>query len=414
MISSIVETKKGRIGGIAMDGCVVYRGIRYAKAPVGELRFKAPVETDAWEGVYEAIRWGNISPQADLADMPLYGREFYSQPEFTAPCDEDCLFLNIWTPADSKGKKLPVAFWIHGGAFDHGWGFELEFDGASFCRQNVILVTINYRVGVLGFLAHSWLSERENGRSGNYGCLDQIAALKWVRDNIEAFGGDPDNITVFGQSAGCMSAQVLTSTDLTRGWISKCILQSAPAYPSPMLSGGTLAEAEEKGAALIRNAGISSLEELLAVPASVLVKAQQEAGVMLPPVIDGFVQTASGEKLLEEGHFHDIPYMAGCTADDIFGDDCRKLVSAWCAKKAEKGTTPVYQYFFRRALPGDDAGSFHSAELWYVFGTLKRCWRPMTEADEALSCRMVSAWTSFMKTGTPGWDAAPFTEVLDI
>ena len=414
MISNIVNTKKGRIGGIAMDGCLVYRGIPYAAAPTGNLRFCPPQEREAWEGVFEASRWGNRAPQADLADMPLYGKEFYSVPEYATPFDEDCLFLNIWTPADSACKKLPVAFWVHGGAFDHGFGHELEFDGAAFCREGVILVTINYRVGVLGFLAHPWLSERNGGLSGNYGILDQIAALNWVRENIEAFGGDPDNITVFGQSAGCMSAQVLTSTDLTRGMISKAILQSAPAYPSPMPGGGTLAEAEAKGAEFIRKMGISSLEELLNTPAEAFVKAQMEQRIMLPPVIDGCVQAGTGEELLERGKFHDIPYMAGCTADDLFGADCKGLTAAWCGKQAEMGTHPVYQYFFGRALPGDDAGSFHSAELWYVFGTLGRCWRPMTEGDFDLSRRMVKAWTSFMKTGNPGWPACPHVETLDV
>lgn len=176
----------------------------------------SPREPLPWEGVYHADTWPCRSMQG-AGTGGFYDKEFYDEPEYMTPLSEDSLYLNIWTPAKQAGEKLPVAFWIHGGAFMGGFGHEKEFDGAAYCKRGVILVTINYRLGPIGFLAHPWLSQEneKNGGpavSGNYGILDQIAALKWVRENIDVFGGDPDNITVFGQSAGCMSVQTLVSS----------------------------------------------------------------------------------------------------------------------------------------------------------------------------------------------------------
>ena len=188
---------------------------------------------------------------------------------------EDSLYLNIWTPAADVNAKLPVAFWIHGGAFLGGYGSELEFDGEAWCRRNVILVTINYRVNAFGFLAHPWLSaENEQGISGNYGILDQIAALQWVHRNIAAFGGDPERITILGQSAGSMSVQTLVSTDLTGNLIKGAILQSAGGYDSGLNRDRTLAEAEKIGENLLKFA-VRPLTELRAMPTEKLLDAVQ-------------------------------------------------------------------------------------------------------------------------------------------
>lgn len=223
-----VTTKQGAVKGFCSEDkqTVVFRGVPYAQPPVGDLRFRRPQEHEPWEGVRDCTRFSAVCPQADLRGMDLYGKEFYDGEEVVM--NEDCLYLNIWTPAGSTEKSgLPVLFWIHGGAFMHGHGSEKEFDGEGFAKKGVILVTINYRVNAFGFFAHPDL-EAENAErvSGNYGILDQIFALRWVRENIAAFGGDPEKITIFGQSAGCMSVQTIISSPLSAGMVRGAVLQS--------------------------------------------------------------------------------------------------------------------------------------------------------------------------------------------
>lgn len=414
-----VTTAQGTLSGLEKPGCTLFAGVPYAKPPVGPLRWAEPQPPEPWEGVRPATRFPNACRQRKKAPGEFYAREFHSMPEFEVPFSEDCLYLNIWTPAVSGTEKLPVAFWIHGGAFLHGNGNEMEFDGEAYCARGVILVTINYRVGVWGFLAHPLLTaESAHHTSGNYGILDQIAALRWVRENIAAFGGDPDNITVFGQSAGCMSVRTLVSSFLTDGAISKAILQSGLGLSFDK----TLEEGERTGLAFAQNAGVQTLTELRALtPEQVEAAAAPilAANKTLPfvPLIDGYVLKASYHTLLKEGRVHRIPYMAGSTKEDI---DTRSTLlppghhgpiynacQRWCVRLDALGYPPAYAYYFTRQLPGDDAGAFHSAELWYMFGTLERCWRPMTEADRRLSRQMLDAWTAFMKTGDPNVPGAP-------
>ena len=218
-METIITTQQGAVqGALSQDQqTVIFRGVPYAQPPVGALRFRRPQEHAPWEGVRDCTAFGPRCPQADLASMDFYGKEFYrGLPDNES---EDCLYLNIWTPASATAQsRLPVLFWIHGGAFLHGCGSEKEFDGEGFAKKGVILVTINYRVNAFGFFAHPALEEEtEEGVSGNYGIFDQIFALDWVQQNIAAFGGDPDAITLAGQSAGCMSVQTILSSPLARG-----------------------------------------------------------------------------------------------------------------------------------------------------------------------------------------------------
>lgn len=418
--------KQGQIIGVEKDGYVLFSGVPYAQPPVGELRWRAPREPKPWEGVYHADTWPCRSMQETNRPDPFYDKEFYDKPEYQTAVSEDSLYLNIWTPAKEAGEKLPVAFWIHGGAFMGGFGHEKEFDGEAYCKQGVILVAINYRLGPIGFLAHPWLSE-ENKKdggpavSGNYGILDQIAALKWVRENIAAFGGDPNNITVFGQSAGCMSVQTLVSSSLTRGMIAKAILQSGVglSYDHP------LAKAELEGVQLAANAGVKSLEEMralsyeqiMAAAGPIIMKGFSTMELPYTPVIDGLVLEDGYDSLMERGRIHDIPYMVGSTMNDIATDleqiargDLGKVYEGsreWGRELLNNERAPGYLYYFIRQLPGDDAGAFHSSELWYTFGTYGRCWRPFTDKDKALSEQMVGYWTNFMKTGDPNGDGLP-------
>lgn len=413
------EIKQGLIEGVRMDGYDVFWGIPYAKPPVGELRWRAPQEPEGWDGVYHADYYPNRSMQ-EPHPMEFFDKEFYDDMTRKTLFSEDSLYLNIWTPAKEVGERRPVAMWIHGGAFLGGCGHEKEFDGAAYCRRGVILVTVNYRLGPLGFLAHPWLSEENRamggpGVSGNYGALDQIAALKWVRENIWAFGGDPDNITVFGQSAGGESTHTLTTSPLTKGLISKAIIQSGLGLTRDR----TLSDAERDGLEFARNAGVNSLEEMRGLTAEQIFAA---AGPLIgrgfamdsmtfAPNIDGYLLDRGFDEALEQGMIHDIPYMVGSTMQDIrvnpdkLADGERGIVYDCCKRWGEvrqsNGSAPAWVYYFTRQLPGDDAGAFHSSELWYMFGTLDRCWRPSTEEDYKLSDHMVDYWSNFMKTGDP-------------
>lgn len=420
-MNTIIETKKGKISGVDKGNYTIYMGVPYAKPPVKELRFKAPEPLDSWDGVFEANRFNDACMQELSINDPLYGPEFYSDKEWIRAQSEDCLYLNIWVPNNAKDKKLPVAFWIHGGAFLSGYATEKEFDGEAYCKKGVILVSVEYRCNIFGFLAHPLLTkESPDHTSGNYGILDQIAALRWVYDNIECFGGDPDNITVFGQSAGAMSVQTLISSPLTDGMIAKAIMQSGGGYKGGLSTDMLLSKQEQYGEIFMEVAGISTLEELRAMDADKILSLLGPfmgrvfpiaKGLFLAPVIDQHLLTDGYDSLIEKGQIKDIPYLLGSTKNDItVTDDMLKNgtfspVYTGCismSKKLEElGRKPAYVYYFAHDLPGDDAGAFHSSELWYMFGTLDRCWRPFTKADHDLSDKMIDYWTNFMKTGNP-------------
>lgn len=411
-METIVKTKQGAVEGFRSDDgkTAIFLGVPYAQPPVGELRFRRPQTHEPWEGVLPCKKFGASCPQADLSADGFYAKEFYDVP--LPPLREDCLYLNIWTPADcTPESNLPVLFWIHGGAFLHGNGSEKEFDGEGFAKKGVILVTINYRVNVFGFFSHPELEkETEEKVSGNYGILDQIFALGWVRENIAAFGGDPEKITLAGQSAGCMSVQTIISSPLSEGMMRGAILQSG---------GGirVLHETPEKeqlwdiSKRLMEHLKVTDITELRAVPAESLVEAAYAVngeGLGWTPHKDGWLLPASTDELAETGKIHDISYMIGSTGDDIGGDTLLQESGArWCENQLKLGRMPAYFYFFDRKLPGDDAGAFHSSELWYVFETYPRCWRPWEDRDRELSEAMSAYWANFVKTGDPNGGGLP-------
>ena len=405
----VIDIEGGAVQGVpsAASGVTVFKGIPYAAPPVGDLRWREPQSVIPWEGVKVADTFGPIPWQEDLSKMDLYGKEFYADgmPEMS----EDCLYLNIWAPskAVSKGGKLPVALWIHGGAFKHGFSNEITFDGDAWAERGVILVTFNYREGVLGFLGHRSLAEEDGAelRSGNYALYDMVAALTWVRNNIAAFGGDPDNITVFGQSAGARSVQTLVSAPLTEGMIAKAIIQSGGGI-NPELQGREpyYEQVWDAGKAFCDYAGYTTLEQMRAAsPQEIMQKyAEYEAegnNIPIGPMVDMKMNGESFTTAASQNQIPDIPYMIGSTAGD--GMQCANDIAEFCASRNYYEGKPVFDYLFTRRLPGDDAGAFHSAELWYMFGTLERCWRPFTEGDRKLSRQMLAAWTNFCKYGNP-------------
>lgn len=420
-----IKTNSGEIKGVDMGTYTIYKGIPYAKPPVGELRWKAPQPVEPWDGVLEAVKFPKRGWQENndnIEDAPYWKKklmiEYYADPSYTPEMGEDILYVNIWTPNQKTGEKLPVAFWIHGGGFGSGWSSEMEFDGEQYCKRGVILVTIGYRLGMLGNLAHEWLNEENPDHvSGNYGILDQIEALKWVHENIEAFGGDPCNITVFGQSAGAMSCQLLVSTDLTENLISKAIFQSGGCHNNILISEFTLEKSMQIGKEFVEHTGAKSLEELRQMPAEFLEQKVEEfnemkqAGILFMPTVDGVVFKENTTECLNHNHVKNIPYVLGTnrfdllvTPDMVEKGEKSLLYNGcieWSQKMEEMNNNPSYVYYMTHDLPGDDWGAFHGAELWYMFGTLDRCWRPFDIEDYKLSSEMMDYWTSFMKTGVP-------------
>ena len=420
-----VSSNYGTINGIQKDGYSVFRGIPFAKVPTGALRFAPPQKPESFKEAYDAFTFRSIPMQHFTDPDGLYQKEFYDNPDFHFPISEDCLYLNIWTPAHTASEKLPVAVWIHGGGFEHGFSTELEFDGEAYARKGVILATISYRVNVFGFL-YDQKQEEELGFSGNQGLLDQIAALAWIYENIAAFGGNPDNITIMGQSAGAMSSHVLTFSPLAAPMIHQAILQSGSiaGFPSPMVF--TKAQAQAVTDKFYELCGVSSIEELRRLPAEDLLDKSDELMTLYPslpfrPVVDGHVLPDTPDVLTKEGGMARIPYLMGVTKDDLFipeGASHREggffTAAVSFANACRKQNLPVYLYEFCHDLPGSSDGAFHSSELWYTFGTLDRCWRPMTDADHALAEKMVTCWTDFMKHGNPNStgtnDWKPWTE----
>lgn len=404
------DTPCGPIRGIPARaaGVTAYKGIRYATAG----RWEYPVPVTHWEGVYDATRYGPNAmqesaflPEGQNGRSPFYYHEFREGLPYTY--SEDCLYLNIWAP--DGAQKAPVIVYIHGGAFLNGAGWDKVFDEPVWPQQGVVAVTLNYRLGPLGYACLPELAA-EAGHTGNYGLYDQLCALQWVHDNIAAFGGDPANVTLMGQSAGARSVQMLCSTAATRALVHRAVMSSGGGDDSVLFRGDHRAEAQyEFWAAWQRQTGADSLAALRALPAGALFAAlgrliaEQGFGAVLEhlgPVWDG-AQFAAGQPALA------IPYMAGGNSQDMRPEMAADALR-WCAKQL----VPSYAWYFARQLPGDDKGAWHSADLWYWFGTLDHCWRPFTEEDHRLSGQMVGYLVNFARsgdpngTGLPTWEAA--------
>ncbi len=443
MEKQIIQTKYGTVRGVKEGKCLVFKGIPYAKPPVGGLRYKAPQKPDVFVGIYEADKYPNRSAQAAGGSSDsLYKKEFYEDTVYETPISEDSLYLNIWTLDEEADEKLPVLVYIHGGGFVGGTGHEVEFRTDAYAERGIILVTINYRLGIFGFLAHPWLEEEDRTACGNYGILDQIAALDWIKENISAFGGDPDNITICGQSAGGMSVQTLLASRLADGKYHRAIIQSAGGYPNDIVNNETLEYAMNLGEHAVKLSGVGSLnglrdltmEQLLAVQDQIIKESFQSGrGLPYAPVINGEVLQDSVQGHIERGQMNPVPTMIGCTKHDITvtpeeietGDSkIQRSDVNYSLINERLLDNPSYVYYFKRELPGDKAGAFHSSELWYMFGTLKECWRPMGKEDFALSERMVDYWSNFVKTGNPNggelerWELCteenPFVKEFDI
>ncbi len=397
----IITTPCGQLRGGAYAHGLAYKGIRYATAG----RWEYPKLVTAWEGVYDATAYGNCSwqPRA-FYDEEQNEKKYFYYHEFrkgeTYTYSDDCLFLNIFTPENAQpGQRLPVLVYIHGGGFTGGCGHEKHFDGPVWPQHGIIGVTINYRLGPLGFASLPQLTE-EAGHSGNYALYDQLTALQWVRDNIAAFGGDPGNITIMGQSAGAMSVQLLCQSPLTEGLFQRAVLSSGCGMADMMA-----ASPEKAGAfwqAVMARCGCENLEQFRALPAETLFAQWQIAkkeikggGMSAAPVKDGLFLTGMAPR--------EIPYMAGSTSHDMAPPVLFAMTRKWVSSRK----APSFVWFFDRLLPGDDCGAWHSADLWYWFGTLANCWRPMKGKDRDLSSQMVQYLCNFARNGNPNGEGLP-------
>ncbi len=448
-------TENGVVRGIQGGNAriTVYRGVPFAAPPVGELRWRAPQPAKNWEGERCCFEFAPISMQ----EIPggnkenIYTREWHVNSDI--PMSEDCLYLNIWTPAVSPDEKLPVLVWFFGGGYQVGYTAEMEFDGEALAKRGIVVVSVNYRVGAFGFLAHPALTAAQPEEPANFGLLDQQAGLRWVKRNIAGFGGDPEEITIGGQSAGGGSVMYQITCKENEGLIKRATPISGvfrDPYKSPFAGNGRLlADVEKIGEDFFEFLGVKTLEEARAIDAVTLRDAYEEfrkGAMALGPCVDGIFNTDDTYRLFADGKGLDIPVMAGNTMDefkaritadseaeflekakDCFGEDADRFLAfaeahqrgpdgsygllsiIECGLKhmfregAENGRTAKnYYYCFNEDIPGwDHPGNFHSVDLWFFFDNLQKCWRPFTGRHYDLARQMADYWVNFIKTGDP-------------
>jgi para-nitrobenzyl esterase len=451
-----VRVDSGLVQGRIEDGVAVYRGIPFAAPPVGELRWRAPQPARHWQGARQAYEYGRACMQSNPAISHL-----------PAP-SEDCLFLNVWTPAARADERLPVMVWIHGGGFVAGTPAEQLYHGEWLSKSGVVVVSVAYRLGVFGFLAHPQLSaESKEHVSGNYGLLDLIAGLQWVQRNIAAFGGDPRRVTIFGESAGAIAVSQLCASPLARGLFRAAISESGGSFGPVGAQGGIgenmrpLRAAEKEGAAWAESLGVSGIGELRAIAAEKLLIAAQRRQALAWPVVDGWVIPGDQFNLYQSGRYNDVPVLIGYNSDEgatfgvptsedayvsmvreRYGPFADELLAAypggpspagrrtardlvrdtafgwhtwtWARLQSRTGKSPVFLYYFDEhpdypaGSPRAGFGTPHSEELPYVFRQLREHHRPPPmPADEALSTLMRTYWTNFAKTGDPNGPGLP-------
>lgn len=436
----------------------IFKGVPYAAPPVGNLRWKEPQPATAWQGVKTTTEFGPRCMQGRIYDDMVFRDKGPS---------EDCLSLNIWTPAPKPSAKLPVMVWIYGGGFQAGATSEPRQDGEHLAHKGVVIVSMNYRLGIFGFFSHAELTaESPHNASGNYGLLDQTAALKWVHENIAAFGGDPDNVTIFGESAGSFSVSAQMASPLAKNLIHAAVGESG-AFFGKTLGAKALAETEKRDAIFAEGLGMPSIEQLRALDAQKLLDAVLKSNntFRFGPIVDGFFLPASAYEIYSQARQAHIPLLAGWNHDEgnyheFFGDEqptkenyaakirqrfgesaaealklfpgdsgeqIKKSAGAlnsadfivygtwkWIELHRQTGDAPVYRYEFDQPLPlaqdhppGAEPYANHSGEIEYVFGTLdskKLPWRP---EDYKLSEVMGAYWTNFAKTKNPNGPGVP-------
>lgn len=451
----IVQTSNGKIEGTAnLENSVhIFKGIPFAASPVGSLRWKAPQPVQNWKGIKQCTAFSASPMQNKPQPFMCWSEEFIAQPE---PINEDCLYLNVWSTAKSKSTKQPVFLWIYGGGLSSGSANCAIYDGEEMAKKGVIFVSINYRVGILGFMAHPELS-KESGKntSGNYGILDQIAALKWVQKNIAAFGGDPNNVTIAGQSAGAFSVTALIASPLAKGLFHKAIPQSGGLLANMLLS-QNLAKAEEVGLNFMKKANSHSIAELRKKSAEELqiLSNNPEVG-RFGITLDGYTLPVNLTEHFKKGLHNQTPILTGWVTGDgsvlgdskmnleeykkeaqtKYGDKADVFLSIFPASTDDEvkmvkqklslmgfaglpshllasfNTKPSYIYQFGHVPPDKpnfpNYGAFHTSEVPYMLHTLHTWNRPWQALDKEIENTMSSYWVNFAKTGNPNGQNLP-------
>ncbi|MGI6039292.1 MAG: carboxylesterase family protein [Clostridiales bacterium] len=450
----IAETESGRVQGYpGTDARItVFKGIPYAAPTSGRNRWRAPQPAEKWDGIRKCYEFGPITMQKIPGEDPnaFYSKEWHVDPDI--PMGEDSLCVNIWTPAKSPDEKLPVMMWIFGGAFKEGYAHEMEFDGERIASRGVILVSVAYRVNVFGFMCHPDITAEAPDSPANFGLLDQRFAMDWIKRNISNFGGDPNNLTIFGQSAGGGSVWSHLCSPKARGAFTRAIPQSAGGvsyrYPSPMHSSRLdLKAAEQLGVKFLKEwLNCDTLDEARKLDAKYIEERFLESGLAMGPVIDGVYLTDDPSEILKQGKMSQVPIMTGNTSNEFmtgpssedeatitqwvnqnFGphadeymEICRRIVEREGVSLREAVTVgsfelgvqlaleylkdqdrTLYYYIFGPTIPGDDAGAFHSSDLWFTFETLMKSWRPFQGNHYDLARKICNYWTNFAKTGDP-------------
>lgn len=461
MSTTCVTTRYGQVKGEQIDGVSVWKGIPYAKAPVGSLRFRPPQKLEAWEGIYEATQFGPSAIQPPSEIMSFLGSEIIDT-------SEDCLRLHIWSPK-ADGKRRPVMVWIHGGAFMNGSGSSAGYDGTSFALEgDIVIVTLNYRLGVLGFLHLDEIGGEAYTGSGNCGILDQVSALKWINENIESFGGDPDNITLFGESAGAMSIGILLAIPSAKGLFHKVILQSGAARN--VLSKKT---ANQVANGILATLGIEAdgLSKLQEISIEKLLDAGENVPLMgLGPVLDGIIIPEHPETSIANGSSQDIPILIGTNKDEYrlftffdpswialndeeielrFKQSLRRVwpeisphyvnkenldvtlfeklmtfelftsPAIWLAEKQIEHGATVWMYRFDWETPILNGGlkSCHALEVPFVWNRINKPGLELllgSSPDQTLSDQIHASWIAFAKSGNPNTLGVPKWSTYDL
>ena len=400
-------TPCGEIKGIDGERCLEFRGIRYARA----MRYEKPVEVTHWEGEYDATHFGACCYQHrafedDAVVNPFYHKEFRAGLEFTY--SEDCQFLNIWAPKDAE--NCPVLVFIHGGSFTGGSADEGHIKGDRFAEKGIIMVAMNYRLGPFGFCAHKDLKD-ESGALANFGLYDQTVAFEWVLHNIAAFGGDPENITLMGQSAGAMSVDIHLNNPRLKGKFKRAIMLSGSGLQRCLLKPLSIQKITPFWDKVMAYADASSIAELRAIRPQKLYYAWKKACAGNPLTMP-YTFPVYDDKILSRETFRlsaipDMPYIIGSTCTDMFPIVLEGVDKKWGAFAQKNNTKPCYFFNFNRELPGDNMGAWHAADLLYVFSTLDFNWRPFEEIDYTISEQISDAFVAFAENDNPNGAAIP-------